>query len=174
MTHFKLPDDGLPVRERTVVRVVVIDSLDRVLLFHTQDVVRPEVGTWWELPGGGAEPNESYVDTAIRELHEETGILADPSQLGAPTWRRTASFKSRTTRNLNHETILTVRLPAAGPPVDESHRLDYELEDYFDYRWWPIPEILTSTARFYPGRLPELLPALLSGTPVDEPFELWN
>jgi 8-oxo-dGTP pyrophosphatase MutT (NUDIX family) len=173
MTDFSLPDD-LPVRERTVVRTVVVDSSDRVLLFHTHDVVRPEVGTWWELPGGGAEPGETYVDTAIRELHEETGILVQPSQVGPPTWRRTATFKHRTTRNLNHETIALVRLPTPGPAVDESGRLDYELEDYFDYRWWPIPELLASEARFYPGRLPELLPALLAGSPVDEPFEFWS
>lgn len=28
----------------------------------------------WELPGGGSEPNESTVETAIREVREETGL----------------------------------------------------------------------------------------------------
>jgi hypothetical protein len=28
--------------------------------------------------------------------------------------------------------------------------------------------------RFYPGRLPELLPVFLAGQTIDEPFEFWN
>lgn len=29
----------------------------------------------WELPGGGAEPNESAAETAVREVREETGLV---------------------------------------------------------------------------------------------------
>jgi 8-oxo-dGTP pyrophosphatase MutT (NUDIX family) len=86
------PDHGSPtaratpgrpaVIERSAVRLVVLDTQDRVLLFHTHDVDHPDLGSWWELPGGGIDPGETYLDAAIRELHEETGILADPSQVG--------------------------------------------------------------------------------------------
>ena len=34
--------------------------------------------------------------------------------------------------------------------------------------------MLRSPVRFYPGRLPELLPAFLAGRIIDEPFEFWN
>jgi hypothetical protein len=53
-------------------------------------------------------------------------------------------------------------------------QLAYELDSYLAARWWPVEELLTTTERCYPGRLPELLPALLAGEPVDEPFELWS
>ena len=49
-----------------------------------------------------------------------------------------------------------------------------ELEDYVDCRWWEVGDILGSSERFYPGRLPELLPAFLAGENIDEPFEFWN
>jgi 8-oxo-dGTP pyrophosphatase MutT (NUDIX family) len=169
-----LPDDGLPVIERSAVRLAVLDAEGRLLLFHTRDPCNPDLGTWWELPGGGIEPGETYHDTAVRELREETGIIASRSQIGPPAWRRRASFRYRQERRLQDEVIVTVRLPAQGPAIDESQRLDYEKEDYFGYRWWPVQEVLRGSGRFYPGKLPALLGAFLDGQNIDEPFELWS
>jgi 8-oxo-dGTP pyrophosphatase MutT (NUDIX family) len=168
-----LPND-LPIIERSAVRLVVLDAKDTLLLFHTHDLDHPDLGTWWELPGGGIDPGETYLDAAIRELREETGIIVDRSQAGPPNWRRRASFRHRQTRHVQDEVVVTLRLPVPGPDIDESRRLDYEREDYFDFRWWPIPEILSSAERFYPGQLPTLLIAFLNGEQIDEPFELWS
>jgi ADP-ribose pyrophosphatase YjhB (NUDIX family) len=63
-----LPDDGLPIIERSVVRLVVLDAQDKLLLFHTHDPCIPDLGTWWKLPGGGIEPRETYRDAASRGL----------------------------------------------------------------------------------------------------------
>jgi 8-oxo-dGTP pyrophosphatase MutT (NUDIX family) len=169
-----LPDDGLPVIERTAVRLVVLDAEGKLLLFHTRDPCNPGLGTWWELPGGGIEPGETYHDAAIRELREETGIIAARSHVGPPAWRRRASFRYRQERRLQDEVIVTVTLPARQPGIDESQRLDYEKEDYFGYRWWPVREVLSARERFYPGKLPALLGAFLDGQTIDEPFELWS
>lgn len=165
---------GLPIIERSAVRLVVLDGQRRVLLFHTHDPDHPDLGTWWELPGGGIDPGETYLDTAVRELREETGILATTGQVGSPNWRRRASFKHRQLRHLQDEVVMAVQIDGTGPAVDESHRLDYEREDYFGFRWWPIADIVGSRQRFYPGRLPELLTAFLAGEQIDEPFELWS
>src|SRR6187551_1441987 len=53
-----LPDDGWPIEERDAVRVVVLDTDDRILLFRTWHTGQP--GHWWELPGGGGESGETY------------------------------------------------------------------------------------------------------------------
>lgn len=168
-----LPDD-LPVVERSAVRLVVLDVSGRMLLFHTHEPDHPDLGAWWELPGGGIEPGETYRAAAIRELREETGIAAVESQVGPPAWRRRASFRHRRTRHLQNEVVVPLRLAIPGPDVDESQRLDYENEDYFGYRWWAVAEVASSGERFYPGRLPALLGPFLDGVEIDEPFELWS
>lgn len=169
----EVPND-LPVVERHVVRLVVLDAHRRILLFLTRDPGHPDKGTWWELPGGGIDDGETYVDAAIRELREETGIVVAPPQVGPPTWRRSASFRYRDHRRLQHEVVVAVRLTDAGPAVVDTGRLDYELEDYVDFRWWAVADVVESRERFYPGRLPALLPAFLDGQQVSEPFELWS
>ncbi|MER6596643.1 NUDIX domain-containing protein [Micromonospora purpureochromogenes] len=169
----ELPGD-LPVVERTAVRLVVRDAQDRILLFHTRDPDHPRLGTWWELPGGGMDPGETYAETAVRELREETGFVVTAARLGPPAWRRRASFIHRQRRHLQDEVVMTVRLDAAGPDIDGAERLDYEVEDYFGFRWWTVDEVVGSTERFYPGRLPALLPRFLAGEELDEPFELWS
>jgi 8-oxo-dGTP pyrophosphatase MutT (NUDIX family) len=170
---FELPQD-FPIIEREAVRLVIRDSDDRILLFHTHEITAPELGQWWELPGGGIDEGESYLAAALRELREETGIVASAAQVGAPTWRRVSSFRHRHFRNLQHEVVVEVKIDGLGPAIDEAERLDYEKEDYFDFRWWPIAAVISSQARFYPGRLPMFLSRFLAGQEIDEEFELWS
>lgn len=51
---------------------VVVDDAGRAL------VVRKHGATVFQQPGGKPDPGESALDAVVRELAEETGIVADP------------------------------------------------------------------------------------------------
>jgi 8-oxo-dGTP pyrophosphatase MutT (NUDIX family) len=158
---------------RDAVRVVLTDAGGRVLLFH---VLTPDEAPdgWWELPGGGIDSGESYLEAAVREIREETGLILDPGQVGPPSWRRDSTWVSRGIRRLQHEVVVRARVAAERPVIVDGGRTPEETEDYVTARWWRVSEIVRGPVRFYPGRLPELLPAFLAGEDIDEPFERWN
>jgi len=159
--------------ERSCVRVVLQDRAGRILLFRAVLESR-SAGPWWELPGGGIEPGEDYRQAAVREIREETGLEISTAQVGPPRWRRSATWTARGIRRLQHEVVVPVRLDADAPPVTDGGRTAEELEEYVEARWWDVADVLASGERFYPGRLPELLPAFLAGAELTEPFERWN
>lgn len=54
---------------------VVITNGEQLVLGH---VTR---GKWWDLPKGGMNSGESFLQTAVRELQEETGLEVQETDL---------------------------------------------------------------------------------------------
>lgn len=163
-----------PFIERNVVRAVVLDSAERVLLLQVGEFGNPEFGTAWELPGGGIEAGETHEQAVIRELREETGIIVTAEQIATPTWRRDVLYDYRGARRLQHETISLVRLTGPTPVIESVLRDGFEQQDLFDARWWTQQEILTSSEWFYPRSLPTTLARFVQGAFIEEALEVWD
>lgn len=64
---------------------LVLTCGDQLLVLRRDDIPTIPWPGCWDLPGGGAEPGETPVECALRELREETGLVLDPARLtGGP------------------------------------------------------------------------------------------
>ena len=54
---------------------IIFDTDGQVLLCHRRDMDA------WNLPGGGLEPGELPNECVVREIHEETGLVAEVEKL---------------------------------------------------------------------------------------------
>ncbi|MGB6780375.1 NUDIX domain-containing protein [Planococcus sp. 11815] len=54
---------------------IILEKDGQILLQHRKD------RDVWGIPGGVMEPGETFLETAVRETHEETGLHAENLQL---------------------------------------------------------------------------------------------
>ena len=71
---------GEPARiQRVAAYNVCVDADDRLLVCRLSEIT--EAPGSWTLPGGGVEFGEHPEAAAIRELHEETGLIGSIAEL---------------------------------------------------------------------------------------------
>ncbi|MGZ4650644.1 MAG: NUDIX hydrolase [Kineosporiaceae bacterium] len=86
-----MPVSGRELLRRKAARVLVVDAADRLLLLRGVDPATPERPFWFTV-GGGLEPGESPRAGAVRELHEETGIVVGEEALVGPVYSDESAF----------------------------------------------------------------------------------
>src|SRR3982750_3918049 len=58
---------------------------------------------YWVLPGGGREPGETFAETAIREVHEETGVTVRiVRRMRVPAYQEQATYALFLVEPVNH------------------------------------------------------------------------
>jgi 8-oxo-dGTP pyrophosphatase MutT (NUDIX family) len=146
---------------RPAARILLLDPADRLLLLRTD--LRSD-RPLWITPGGGVEQGETPEEAAVRELREETGVVAP---LGPCVWLRRHVLDFNGITLDEDERFYVVRLSAETLTTD-AHLLDHERAFIHEYRWWTVDEIASSTDWFAPRRLGALLPSIVAG---DYPFQ---
>jgi 8-oxo-dGTP pyrophosphatase MutT (NUDIX family) len=141
---------------RRAARVIVLDATDRILLLRGRDPARPEHHYWFTV-GGGLDPGESPAEAAARELFEETGLRLAPSAFGTPVWHDRTEFPFEGAWYHQDQDFYLIRVGAFE--VDFGGFNDLERRSVDGHRWWSAAELRTTTERYYP---PELLDVLAS------------
>ena len=153
-----------PVRSRRAVRVIVTDGT-HVLLFRDSDPGVPGLH-WWITPGGGADPGEGPLQTAVRELAEETGLRARPDALRGPLMRRFVVHGYSDQVLGQAELFYLLRVPEPFE-LDTSGFTEDEQVTIGAWDWLPIATLADSPAIVWPVDLADLI--ALDGRPQEWP-----
>jgi 8-oxo-dGTP diphosphatase len=141
------PDDArAPWRIRQAARALVMDREHRVLLVHF-DFYDDYHGGLWACPGGGLDVGESLHDGVIRELAEETGLVADDP--GEPIWTK-HHLVALTNWDGQHDTYFLFEVDNFVPrPAFTGAEL---LAEHVDgIRWWDYDELRAAQAAYDAG-----------------------
>ncbi|HUP49988.1 MAG TPA: lipoyl(octanoyl) transferase LipB [Thermoanaerobaculia bacterium] len=120
--------DLVPREEALRLVKVVIHDGDRVLLLHR----RPERGNFWQPVTGSIEPGESPVETARREILEETGLEAQPVEIGlTQSLMIESQFLSAT-----HPAPIIASEIAFRARIDSTLPIRLDPSEHDDYSWF--------------------------------------
>ena len=110
----------------------------RVLMFNDRDPGMPG-SSWWVLPGGGIDGEESPREAARRELAEESGYAVADEDLHGPVAVRVALHGYSDQVTAQSEEIFVVRLEEEFE-VDTSGHTEFERLSVQGHAWRRVGE----------------------------------
>jgi len=139
---------------RTSARVLPVSAHGEVLLLQGRDPARPDDLHWVSI-GGAVDPGETHVEAALRELSEETGIVASAADLTGPVHRGSHGFSWDGVDYLSHSTFFAMALER-----DVAVSLDglepAEVGNVLRAAWW-TPDALAADGTAASHDLPEIM-----------------
>jgi len=148
-------EDPIP---RVAARVLLVDGADRLLLLRGFDPADPAERYWFTV-GGGLDDGESFVDAAVRELFEETGLRFPPEELVGPVRREFTDipFDGRWYRQ--EQEFFVARVVSWEVVLDGLAAEEVACVD--GYRWWSISDLEATAESYYPTDLVRLFRDIL-------------
>jgi 8-oxo-dGTP pyrophosphatase MutT (NUDIX family) len=136
--HPAEPQEKLPTKKQVVAGFVVYrrtsDGIKFLLLYRR--------GNYWNFPKGHFEPGETTMDTALRELHEETGIKKSELRI-TQNFRAYERFYFKVGNQGIHDTVILF--------LAETHQAEIRIEprEHSGYGWFLYHDALSVLGKKY-------------------------
>ncbi|WP_404382009.1 NUDIX domain-containing protein [Knoellia locipacati] len=143
--------DTRPRNRRRAMRVLLVDTEDRLLLFRDSDPGLTPVPVFWITPGGGVDPGETDLEAAVREVEEETGLQVAPDTLVGPLAERCVVHGYSDVVTTQDELFWFLRCTAFE--VSTVGHTEVELATMTAHHWWTRPELEATTEEIWPRDL---------------------
>jgi 8-oxo-dGTP diphosphatase len=140
-----------PGRRVGAAAVLLRDDRDVLLVHHTYGRRN------WELPGGASEPGEPILETALRELREETGLAARGERLTGVYYEAEGDA---------HHFVFLCRLDGDEDPKPTSSEIS-------EYAYWPLDALPRPISDFTLRRIEDALAKSPQPLPVSIPARTW-
>lgn len=145
----------MKIRTRPSSRLLILNNSGAVLLFrfsHHDDALEGKV--YWATPGGGLEPGESFEQAAIRELHEETGLVR--LECGPSVARRTFMMQLPSGETVQADERFYI-INASESELSQAGWSENEKRVISQQKWWPQSELLETDEVIFPEGLTTIL-----------------
>lgn len=142
---------GWPGRRVGAAAAIFREDREVLLVHHTYGPLN------WELPGGASEPGEPVIETALRELREETGLAARAERL--------TGIYYDAERDAHHFVFLC-RLNGDEEPKPTSSEIS-------ECAYWPLDSLPRPLSDFTVRRIEDALAESPEPLPVSIPARTW-
>ncbi|QEY26334.1 dihydroneopterin triphosphate diphosphatase [Neisseria zalophi] len=123
-----------PLKQPISVLVVLHDGNGNILL-----IKRADYQNFWQSVTGSIEPDEQLIETAIREVYEETGILLPDTQI--IDWNESSQYeiyqhwRHRYPEGVTHNTehVFSAKISRNSP-------IKLNPKEHTAYDWMPVKE----------------------------------
>lgn len=160
---------------RNSVKVILLNKESKLLLMGTDDPNITDIngqyrGRFWQLIGGGVEPGEHTLDTAKRELFEETGLKEKDVCFGPVVWHGTLNLVMYRKKTRILQRFIICRTEKLE--VDLNHLTEAEKTTAKQLKWFSVNDIINCNEIIYPVVLSRYLEEIIHGRIPDPPIEI--
>tara|TARA_R110002110_G_C13469647_1_gene720018 strand:+ start:81 stop:635 length:555 start_codon:yes stop_codon:yes gene_type:complete len=157
------------------IRIILINPDNEILLMCANDpkTTTPDGtynGRFWFTIGGEIEPNETDMQAAVRELHEETGLVHADVEFGPIVWFGSCDLVlSGTLKRLNQKFIVA---HTNSRHISMDNFTESEKSVIERMEWFSLDKIKNHQDIIYPVGIDCYLPDILEGRYPVEPMNI--